>query len=150
MAKSVTAEQLTINGLPIHRPATKRSSNFGHNACWFCHEDHAAMIATIDVVCLSHTLDNVGNHFYTPVLDEFAQHWIRVFSCSCKAKLKWKEQTGHAIRTFSQTRWWSRWEVYEQMLLLFIDIRPFLDKDEAIAPKVMDHLRVTFSNPDCL
>ena len=57
---------------------------------------------------------------------------------------------GHAIRTFSQTRWWSRWEVYEQMLLLFGDIRPFLDKNEDIAPKVMNDLWVTFNNIDCL
>ena len=40
--------------------------------------------------------------------------------------------------------------MYEQMLLLFGDIRPFLDKNEDIAPKVMDHLRVIFNNPDCL
>lgn len=158
VAKSVTAEQLAqvlmeclftdlqLRGHQIL--ATMRDGAAVNGAAMRIMQPF--MPATIDVVCLSHTLDNGGNHFYTPVLDEFAQRWIRVFSCSCKAKLKWKEQMGHAIRTFSQTRWWSRWEVYEQMLLLFGDIRPFLDKNEDIAPKVMNDLWVTFNNIDCL
>lgn len=69
----------------------------------------------LDVVCFSHTLDNVGDHFDTPVLEQFGQHWIRLFATSCKAKLLWKEMTGEAARSFSETRWWSRWEVYHQV-----------------------------------
>ena len=46
------------------------------------------------VVCFSHTLDNVGNHFQIPTLREFGNLWIRMFSHSHKAKLSWQEQTG--------------------------------------------------------
>ena len=42
------------------------------------------MPATIDIVCLSHPLDNGGNHFYTPVLDDFAQRCIRFFLAAAK------------------------------------------------------------------
>jgi len=43
-----------------------------------------------NVVCFSHTLDNVGNHFEIPTQKEFGSLWIRIFCNSCKAKLLWK------------------------------------------------------------
>lgn len=49
---------------------------------------------TFNVVCFSHTLDNVGNHFVIPKLTEFGNPWIRLFSQSHKAGLMWKELTG--------------------------------------------------------
>ena len=39
------------------------------------------------VVCFSHTLDNVGNHFHILTLQEFGNLWICMFSHSHKAKL---------------------------------------------------------------
>ena len=68
------------------------------------------MPSVMNVLCFSHTLDNVGQHFNTPILDTFGQKWIRLFSVSHKAKLRWKDQTGQAAKSFSETRWWSRWE----------------------------------------
>ena len=65
----------------------------------------------IDIVCFSPTFDNVGLRFDTPILDDVRQHWVRLFSVSYKAKLEWKDLTGKAIRSFSDTRWWSRWEM---------------------------------------
>ena len=41
----------------------------------------------VNVVCFSHTLDNVGNHFEIPTLKEFGSLWIRMFRNSCKVKL---------------------------------------------------------------
>ena len=60
-----------------------------------------------DVVCFSHTIDNVGNHFEFKILDLFARYWISMFSHSYNARLVWRERTGQSIRTFSETRWWS-------------------------------------------
>ena len=48
-----------------------------------------------DVACFSHTLDRVGSHFNTPVLLEFINSWISLFSHSPKVKLLWKEKTGN-------------------------------------------------------
>ena len=69
----------------------------------------------VNVVCFSHTLDNVGNHSEIPNLKEFSSLWIRMFHNSCKAKLLWKDLTGRAPKSYSETRWWSRWEVYQQL-----------------------------------
>ena len=64
----------------------------------------------LNVVCFSHTLDNVGNHFKILTLKEFGSLWITKFRNSCKAKLLWKDLTGRAAKSYSETRWWSRWE----------------------------------------
>ena len=95
----------------------------------------------VDVTCFSHMSDNVGKRFETPVLDEFGQHWVRLFSSSCKAKLLWAERTGCTPKSYSETRWWSRWEVYKRLLECFSKVRPFLDDNTAVAPKVTQHLR---------
>ena len=33
-----------------------------------------------DVVCFSHTIDNVGNHFEFRILDSFTQYWVSLFA----------------------------------------------------------------------
>ena len=43
-----------------------------------------------DVVCFSHTIDYVDNHFVFRVLDSFSQYWIGLFAHSCNARLIWK------------------------------------------------------------
>ena len=60
----------------------------------------------LNVVCFSHTLDNVGNHLVIPTLVEFGSLWIRMFRHSCKAKLLWKDLTGQTSRSYSETRQW--------------------------------------------
>ena len=54
----------------------------------------------LDVGCFSHTLDNVGGHMRTPVLDEFSRSWIGLFSRSPKARLSWRSQTGLSSPSF--------------------------------------------------
>lgn len=73
----------------------------------------------LDIGCFSHTLDLVGTKFELTVLDKFMKHWETIFTHSCKSKLLWKEQTGLAIKTYSPTRWWSRWECSKQVMDLF-------------------------------
>ena len=98
------------------------------------------------VVCVSHTLDLVGDHFDTPTLDDFSQWWVSLFAHSYKAKLRWREQSGSTIKTYSETRWWSRWELLQQACICFGDIRPFLENNNDICPKTMDKLRAIFDN----
>ena len=69
----------------------------------------------VDIECFSHTLDRVGEHFNTPVLNEFISLWISMFSHSPKARLSWREQTGTSMKSYSATRWWSKWEVIHQL-----------------------------------
>ena len=84
----------------------------------------------VDIGCFSHTIDHVGEKFETPVLDEFISAWISLFAHSFKTKALWREQTGRAMKSFSGTRWWSRWEVIEQVLEQFGDLDPFLRRDD--------------------
>lgn len=41
----------------------------------------------LNVVCLSHTIDNIGNHLVVPTLLKFGSFWIRLFCHSYNAKL---------------------------------------------------------------
>lgn len=80
----------------------------------------------LDIGCYPHTLDLVGEKFNSPILDTFCSLWISLFSHSLKLKALWKELTGRSIVTYSKMRWWSRWEVMQQIFLLFGDVRAFL------------------------
>ena len=83
----------------------------------------------LDIGCFSHALDHVGEKFQTPTLDSFCNSWIMLFSHSPKSKALFKEQSGRSIITYSKTRWWSRWEVMNQLFWQFGDLHPFLTKN---------------------
>ena len=95
----------------------------------------------LDVRCFSHTLDLVGEKFRLPVLVDFSTAWISLFSHSPKTKALWKERTGKSMASLSKTRWWSRFEIYKQILLQFGNIMPFLqnntDIGTALRPKML-------------
>lgn len=95
----------------------------------------------VDVGCFSHTIDHVGERFDTPVLDEFMSAWVSLFAHSYKTKALWRERTGRAMKSYSPTRWWSRWEVVEQVLEQFGDIEPFLDHDDIGSPATTAKLK---------
>ena len=61
----------------------------------------------VDIGCLSHTIDHVGEKFNTAVLPEFISWWINLFSHSPKNRALWRERTGTSMKSFSATRWWS-------------------------------------------
>ena len=76
----------------------------------------------LDIGCFSHTIDHVGERFKTPFLTEFVSNLVKLFSHSPKARLLWKEQTGRAMTSYSPTRWCSKWDVMNQLLVQFGDI----------------------------
>jgi len=80
----------------------------------------------VDIWCISHTLDIVGDKFKTPNLHHFFTLWNSLFSHSFKARAVWKQQTGRALPSGMTTRWWSRWEMMQQMLEQFGDINLYL------------------------
>ena len=94
----------------------------------------------LDVRCFSHTLDLVGDKFDLPTLVEFSTAWISLFSHSPKTKCLWKEQTSKAMQSLSKTRWWSRWEIYKQLLVQFGEIKPFLENNKDIGPSLRPKL----------
>ena len=100
----------------------------------------------VDVGCFSHTLDLVGEHFQTATLDEFGMLWISFFAHSPKVKMLWKEQTGLSMPSYSPTRWWSRWEVYKQLMWQFGDLDVFIKRNDDGSPVTRGKLLALFSN----
>ena len=88
----------------------------------------------VDIGCFSHTIDHVGEQFKTPILADFMNSWLTLFSHSPNTRFLWKAQTGRSMATYSSTQWWSKWEVVKQLLEYFGDIKPFLDRNEDIGP----------------
>jgi hypothetical protein len=89
----------------------------------------------LDIGCMSHTIDHVGDKFLTPVLDEFVTAWVQMFSHSPKSRLLWNSRVGFSVCMLCKTRWWSRWEVIDQLLQVFGDVEPFLVQNDDWAPR---------------
>ena len=101
----------------------------------------------LSVGCFSHTIDRVGEQFCTPNLSDFITSWISLFSHSPKTKILWVEQTGKSLATYSATRWWSRWEVIEQVSVQFGDVVPFLRRDDLGSTATTAKLLTFFTEP---
>ena len=99
-----------------------------------------------DIICFSHTFDNTGKKFDTPDLDDFFHLWSSLFLHSCAARLRWKALTGLTMKTYSPTRWWSRWEVLKQTLKYFGDVEPFLEENADVGARLRDRLLVIFND----
>ena len=98
----------------------------------------------MDIGCFSHTIDLVGERMKTPVLDAFSKGWIGLFSRSPKARLAWHTLTGLSPRSYSATRWWSKFEVLRQLHDTFGDVLKFLEGDDmpsATSNALLDILR---------
>ena len=89
----------------------------------------------LDIGCMSHTIDHVGDKFLTPVLDDFVTAWVQMFSHSLKSRLLWSNRVGFSGRMLCKTRWWSTWEVSDQLLQVFGDTEPFLVQNDDLAPQ---------------
>ena len=103
----------------------------------------------LDIGCFSHTIDHVGEKFVTPVLDEFVSAWVLLFSHSPKSRLAWQSRVGRSVKSLSKTRWWSRWEVINQLLELFGDIEPFLVESDDLGPRMLSILQDPLTNYAC-
>ena len=96
--------------------------------------------------CYSHTIHHVGERFVTPILTKFGNYWVTLFSHSPKACFLWKCRTGQSIKSYSKTRWWSRWEMFNQMMLYYGDILPFLEDNPDLSPATTMKLKSILSS----
>lgn len=94
----------------------------------------------LNVGCFSNTLNNVGEHLNTPTLDEFVRSWISLLAHSVKAKIRWKELTGLPVCSYSETRWWSKWELINQIQKMFGDVQPFFISNTVLTPNTCSKL----------
>ena len=100
----------------------------------------------IDIGCISHTLNIVGEKFQVPNLSEFMTWWVSLFSHSPKARMVWRAQTGRPMPGYSPTRWWSKWELMKQIMELFGDVESFLRGNEDLAPATRGKLLTYFDD----
>ena len=101
----------------------------------------------MDMPCFSHTIDHVGQHMNIPILEEFMKYWISLFSHSPKARLAWKTQTSLSVRSYSQTRWWSKFEMIHQLHDTFGDVPQFLQSAELPITTTAKLLRIIDDQP---
>ena len=99
----------------------------------------------LDVGCFAHTIDLVGEHFHTPNLSEFGMLWVSLFSHSPKVCMFWRDQTSLSMPSYSPTWWWSRWEVYKQLMVQFGDLEQFLKRNDDVTPATRTKLLAFFS-----
>ena len=95
----------------------------------------------MDIGCYSYTIDHIGEfNSSTSRLCTNLVYCGSACSPTANAHLLWRTKTSMSIKTFSSTRWWSRWEVYDQLLNLFGEIHPFLHDNRDHAPSTRSKL----------
>ena len=102
----------------------------------------------MDITCFSHTANNTGKHFQFETLRDFGSLWINLFSHSAKAGMLWKQLTGASVKTYSETRWWSKWEIYNQLMTYFGDVVPFLRSADGISRATVAQLIAIVDDED--
>ena len=70
-----------------------------------------------------------------------------MFSHSLKSHLQWSNSVGFNVRLLCKTRWWSRWEVINQILELFGEIEPFLIENDDLAPRTKQKMINILQDP---
>ena len=75
----------------------------------------------VDICCFSHTLDHVGKKMATPNLEKFMKSWVSLFAHSARSRNAFKATTGQFPKSYSETRWWSKYEMMVQVHDLFGD-----------------------------
>ena len=103
----------------------------------------------MDVRCFSHTLDIIGDKFKTALLATFSSYWISFFSHSPRTKI-WKDHTSKAMASYSKMCWWSKWEIFHQLMLQFGDIELFLSAHPDIGPSLRSKLLDILHDPNRL
>ena len=69
--------------------------------------------------CFSHLVDGAGEHLRVPLTMSFMSKWNEFFAHSTKAKSLFFRVVGVRTKSSSATRWWSRFDQIEQIVLYF-------------------------------
>ena len=100
----------------------------------------------LNMLCFPHTLHNTGKHLVLPVLNEFMTSWLNLVPKPGAAKLRWEAILGKGCSKYSKVRWWSRWEIMQEIATNFGALPNFLadldnnDIGEATTKKMIEIL----------
>ena len=88
-----------------------------------------------DLQCLAHTLDLVGTYFKHPTLTRFWGHWLQMMTHSRRAHKIYKNVMGFTWKSYSPTRWWSKYECFNALCTSFGDLLTIITqiKDASIS-----------------
>ena len=135
-ARVLTTLYMTVLSIPIPRMIGFGRDSVSANAVTlrslkpvFTHAE--------DMLCICHTLMNMGKHFHLGYLDEFMSKWIAIiYGTSPHAKAIWKRTIDVALVGYSTVRWYSEGEIIIQNAQIFPLIKPFLKQlvDEGVCP----------------
>ena len=81
----------------------------------------------VDIGCFNHTLDHVGEKMATPNLEKFMKSWVSLVAHSACSRYAFKATTGQFPKSYSEARWWSKYETMVQVHDLFSDIPAFVN-----------------------
>lgn len=101
---------------------------------------------SVDIKCFCHLLHRCGEKLQTPVLHRFLKAWNSLLSRSPLARAQLKSRISVSPKTCSATRWWSEWEVVNQVCLYWGDVEQFvqqLDSSPQYRDELLDCLRVS-------
>ena len=76
----------------------------------------------------------------TPILDEFCNACIGMFTHSPKTRERWSSLTGLPPPSYPVTKWWSRYEVLAKLMVTFVDVTTLIEDDD-ISPANAAKLR---------
>jgi hypothetical protein len=83
---------------------------------------------SVDLKCLPHTLNHVGEHFDWIVLDDFLGAWVTLVCNNERAKSLWGASIDGPPSGYSNIRWHSKAEIGQQIARNFSQLGPFLGK----------------------
>jgi hypothetical protein len=83
---------------------------------------------SVDILCVPHTLNHVGEHFNLPTLGSFISPFINLVCSPGAARVLWKSLIGEPPAGFSTVRWWCKAEIAMQIARHFEKLDAFLNK----------------------
>jgi len=89
----------------------------------------------IDITCLSHGVQLAGNEFQTPIAQEFCSKWSQLMSTSVIARNKFSQRAASPKRK-GKVRWFTEWEVMEQLSLFFPAVKEVVNLPGDFGPKL--------------
>ena len=97
----------------------------------------------LDIGCFFAHVRSCGRAFSN---SDATRVWSSLADAFLTQKLLWKEQTGRAMTSYTATRWWSKWEIFHQLLVQFGDILPFLERNVDLSPVSRNKLLAILQN----
>ncbi|KAG8466975.1 hypothetical protein KFE25_008354 [Diacronema lutheri] len=83
---------------------------------------------SVDIPCVSHTLNHIGEHFDLPTLSSFMLPFINLVCSPSAARVLWKDLIGEPPARFSAVHWWSKAEIAMQIARHFEKLDEFFRK----------------------